>query len=57
MNGVWNKYYNTQCMGEGKLEKKSFLNIWSRNRSRGLIHDNEKEEKFYETLKPLLQEL
>jgi hypothetical protein len=37
-------------MGEGRFEKKSFLKIWSRNRSRGLIHDIEKKEKFYETL-------
>jgi hypothetical protein len=45
-------------MGEGRLEKISFLKIWSMNRSRGLIiHDIEKEEKFYETLKPLLQGL
>jgi hypothetical protein len=42
-------------MGEARLEKKSFLKICSRNRSRGLIHDTEKEEKFYETVKPLLK--
>lgn len=46
-----------ECLGEKRLEKKSFLKFWSRNRSRGLIHDNEKVEKFYETVKPLLQGL
>jgi hypothetical protein len=44
-------------MGEGRLEKKSFLKIWSRNRSRSLKHDTEKEGKFYETVIPLLQGL
>lgn len=43
--------------GRRKAEKKSFLKLCSRNRSRGLIHDTEKEEKFYETVKPLLKGL